>query len=119
MRSRRPRLPPAVGQAESEAADGRVGFEACPDLLEESIEGSIARRRIAFLDVDLDLDSMLVVGTPEAAERLLGLARIAVAQDLGDPVVGEDAGAVGRGRAGVAPQQLPGVDRRVLDLEGA
>ena len=65
------RLRPAVGQAESEAAEGRVGFERRPDLLEESIEGSVTRRRIALLDVDLDLDRMLVVGIAEAAERLL------------------------------------------------
>ena len=39
------------------------------------------RRRVAFLDIDLDLDRMLIVGVAEAAQRLLGLARIAVAQD--------------------------------------
>jgi hypothetical protein len=42
------RLRPAIGQAEGEAAEGRVGFERRPDLLQEGVEGSVARRRIAF-----------------------------------------------------------------------
>jgi hypothetical protein len=42
-----------VGQAEGEAAEGRVRFERRTDLLEESIEGSVARRRIAFREVNL------------------------------------------------------------------
>jgi hypothetical protein len=33
------------------------------------------------LDLDLDLDRMLVVRAPEAAERLLGLAGVAVTND--------------------------------------
>ena len=44
---------------------------------------------------------------------------VAVAQDLGDPVVGQDLGAVRASPSGVAPQQLPGVDRGVRHLEGA
>jgi hypothetical protein len=72
---------PAVGQAEGEAAEDRIGFECNADLLEESIEGRVTRRRIILLDVDLDLDRMLIVGIPQAAERLLGLARIAVTND--------------------------------------
>jgi hypothetical protein len=47
----------------------------------QSIEGSVTRRRIACLDVDLDLDRMLILDIPEPAERQLGLARIAVAED--------------------------------------
>jgi hypothetical protein len=49
--------------------------------LQESIEGSVTPGRIAFLEVDLDLDRMLIVGIPEAVERLLRHARITVAQD--------------------------------------
>jgi hypothetical protein len=44
--------------------------------LEEVVEGGVARRRIALLEVDLDLDRVLVIGIAEAAERLLRLARI-------------------------------------------
>jgi len=69
-------LRPAVGRAEGEAAQRRVGLERYPDPLEEVVEGGVARRRIALLEVDLDLDRMLIVGNPEAAERLLRLARI-------------------------------------------
>jgi hypothetical protein len=47
---------------------------------------SVTRCRIALLDVDLDLDRMLVVGVPEAAERVLGLARVAIPED--DPMCG-------------------------------
>src|SRR5688500_9482877 len=75
------RLGPAVGETEGEPAKGRVGSECNADLLEESIEGSGARRGITLLDVDLDLDRMLVTDVPEATERLLGFTRIAVAQD--------------------------------------
>jgi hypothetical protein len=79
----------------------RVSIERRPDLLEESIEGSVARGCIALLDIDLDLNCMLVVGVPEAAERLLGLARITIAQDyqpgfrelLGQHAVAFDGGA--------------------------
>jgi hypothetical protein len=74
-------LGPAVGQAEGEAAERRVGFERNTGLLEEGVEGSVTRRRIALLEVDLDLDRILIVGISEAAERLLGLARIPIAQD--------------------------------------
>ena len=45
-------------------------FERSTDLLQQVVEGSVARRRIARLDVHLDLDGMLVVRAPEAAERL-------------------------------------------------
>jgi hypothetical protein len=37
------------------------------------------RGSLAFLDIDLDLDRVLVVGTAEPAERLLRFARITVA----------------------------------------
>ena len=73
------RLGPAIGHTEGEAAERRIGFEHRPDLLEEVVEVSVARRRIALLDVDLDLDRMLVVRAPEATKRLLRLARITVA----------------------------------------
>ena len=65
------RLGPAVGQAEREAAEGGINLERRPDLLEKNIEGSVTRRRIAFLDVDLDLDRVLVVRASEATESLL------------------------------------------------
>jgi hypothetical protein len=47
---------------------------------------SVTRCRIALLDVDLGLDRVSVVGVPEAAERVLGLARVAIPQD--DPMSG-------------------------------
>ena len=64
-----PRRSTAIAQAEGKAAESRVGFECNADLLEESVEGGVASRGIALLDVDLDLDCMLVVRAPEAAER--------------------------------------------------
>ena len=69
MHRQLPRLPVRAGHrshTEGEAAEGRVGFERRTDLLKESIEGGVPRRRIAFLDVDLDLDCVLVVRTAEA-----------------------------------------------------
>jgi hypothetical protein len=72
----------AIGQAEGKTAEGRVGFQHRPDLLQEVVKGSVTRRRrIALLEIDLDLDRMLVVRASEAAERLFRLTRIAVAQD--------------------------------------
>jgi hypothetical protein len=47
----------------------------------EGIEGSVTRHRITLLQIALDLDRILVVGAPESAERLLVLARVAVADD--------------------------------------
>jgi hypothetical protein len=61
----------AVGEAEGKTVERRISLDRVTDLLEEGIEGSVARRRIALLEVDLDLDRMLVVRAPEAAERLL------------------------------------------------
>jgi hypothetical protein len=72
---------PAIGQAERKLAEGRISLKRSTDLLEELVEGGVPDRPVALLDVDLDLDRMLIVGIPEAAERLLGLARITVAQD--------------------------------------
>jgi hypothetical protein len=75
------RLRPAVGQAEGDAAEGRVCFKCNTDLLEESVEVSVTRRRIPLLEVEFDLGRMLVVRASEAAKRLLRLARVTVAQD--------------------------------------
>jgi hypothetical protein len=74
------RLRSAVGQAEGEAAQGRVGCERNTNLLLERVEGSVTCGRIALLDADRDVDRVLVVRVPEPAKRLLGLARIAVAE---------------------------------------
>jgi hypothetical protein len=72
------RLRSTVGQAEGKPAEGRVGFERGADLLEEVAERGVADCRVTLLEVDLDIDRMLVVDAPEAAERLRGLARTAV-----------------------------------------
>jgi hypothetical protein len=72
---------PAVSQAEGEAAERRVSVNGAADLLEQVVEGGVTGRPIALLKVDLDLDRMLIVSIAKAAERLLGFARIAVAQD--------------------------------------
>jgi hypothetical protein len=92
--SRSTGLPPTVSQAEGKAAERRIGLKRNTDLLEESIEASVTRRRIALLEIDLNLDRMLVVGAREAGERLLGLARIAISQDdqpAGRDLLGEHA----------------------------
>ena len=56
----------------------RVSFKRGADLLEEGVEASVTHRRIALLDVNLDLDRVLIVGVREAAERL---ARVTILQD--------------------------------------
>jgi hypothetical protein len=111
--SGRPQVTP-----KAKTAEGRVGFERRPDLLEEGVEGSVARRRIALLDVDLDLDRMLVVRAPEAAERLLRLARIAIAQDdeaTDRDLLGQHAVTLDDGQG---PSQAPRRYRATLGLAG-
>jgi hypothetical protein len=99
----------------------RVGFEHRPDLLEEGIERGVACRRIALLDVDLDLDRMLVVRAPEAAERLFGLARIPVAQDdqsAGRNLLGQHAVALDDGTRDRLEQRLERVQHLLALLAG-
>ena len=79
--------------------------------------GDLAGPDPAGVDDERGLDAHLVPATVVPRERAHG--PVAVAQDLGDPVIGEDAGAVLLGRSRVAPQQLPGIDRGVGHLEGA
>ena len=59
----------------------RVSFKRGADLLVEGVEASVTHRRIALLDVNLDLDRVLIVGVREAAERLLRVARVTILQD--------------------------------------
>jgi hypothetical protein len=54
-------------------------------MLEQGVEGSVASGGISLVDVELDLDRMLVVDVRKAAERLFGLARIAVPQVIRPP----------------------------------
>jgi hypothetical protein len=58
----------------------RSGQPRATDLLEESVEGSLTSRPHRPPRHKLDLDRVLVIGAPEAAERLFRLARPAVAQ---------------------------------------
>ena len=62
------RLGPTVGQAKGEAAEGRVRLKHRSELLQQVVECSVASCCIARLDVDLDLDCVLVIDAPEAAE---------------------------------------------------
>ena len=61
--------------------EGKSFQRRAPICCSRVVEGSVARGRIAFLEADFDLDCMLVIRAPEAAERMLRLSRITIAQD--------------------------------------
>jgi hypothetical protein len=84
---------------------GRISLERRTDLPQQVVEAGVPDCRVALLDVDLDLDRVLVIGVPEAAQRLLRLARTTVAQDDQPPsgdLLGQHAAALDDGAGQLA-----------------